>query len=292
MSAQDVSGESTAARFLPRPATVLAAAAVVAIASVAAALAGAGWATIPLCAAALVVLVCATLVAMRRDSHAVAPLAIALVALLNPLVLGGLTDHVREQVGVVTLAPDRGLVLWATYPGIAGWDGPDAPAAVDTTALAQAVPRVMRGIVDATGRGHGWSWSLGDEVQPGAQAIANGFGGSSMFWRIDSPRWTTGDFDGSDAQRATLLAAVAGAAAALEAGEVVDVRGDVGAADGVRVWRDGRGGELTLTIAGADVIAVYAGGPFLAGDPAEFDARMAGFAGLDLPEPIAQPDLP
>jgi len=283
---------TAAQRALPRPAFVLVAAGVVAVASLAAALAGAGWATIPLVVAALVVLVLATLVAMRRDSRVLAPLAIALVALCNPVVLGGLTDHVRDQVGVVTVAPDRGLVLWATYPGIAGWDAPAVPASVDTTALAQAVPRVVRGVVDATGREFGWSWSLGDEVPQGARAIANGFGGASMFWRIDSPRWTTADFDGSGAQRAALLGAVDSAAAALETGEVSDTTGDVDAGDGVRAWTDGRGGVLTLEIAGGDVAVVYAGGPFLAGDPAEFAERMAGFAGLELPAPLVRPDLP
>lgn len=284
----------TGLRGIPRPLTTLLVALVVAAASIVAFLAGAGWGVgLVLMLLAIAATVWATVAAVRRDSVFVAPLAIVLLAVLNPLVLSGLSAHIQERAGVITFAFDRGLVLWATYPGIAGWDAPEDATPVNTAGLAQAEQRALRSVVEATTAAHGWVWSIG-EGAAGVFRIANGFGGPSLFERVDSPVWTSDDFDGSAPQRELLLSSAQSAADALELRTVTDVEGDVATGDGVRHWDDGAGGVMSLTIAGARVTLQYTGGPFLSGgsSAAEYQLARSGFAGLQPPAPIEEPDLP
>lgn len=285
---------STGLPAVPRPRTALLVAIVVAAASVLASLAGAGWGIgLGLMVLAVAVTVWATIAAVRRDSVFVAPLAIVLVAVLNPLVLSGLAAHIQERAGVITFAFDRGLVLWSTYPGIAGWDAPEDAAPVNTTALAQAEQRALRGAVEATTAAHGWVWSIG-EGAAGVFRIANGYGGDSLFERVDSPVWTSEDFDGSAPQRDLLLSSAQTAAAALELTTVTEAEGDVTTGDGMRRWDDGAGGVMTLRVAGSRVTLQYTGGPFLSGSSSAAEYRLArsGFEGLQPPAPIEEPDLP
>lgn len=284
----------TGLRAVPRPRTALLVAIVVAAASVLASLAGAGWGIgLVLMLLAIGVTVWATVAAVRRDSVLVAPLAIVLVAVLNPLVLSGLGAHIRERAGVITFAFDRGLVLWSTYPGIAGWDAPEDATPVNTTGLAQAEQRALRGTVEATTAAYGWVWSLG-EGAAGVFRIANGYGGESLFERVDSPVWTSEDFDGSAPQRDLLLSSAQSAAAALELTTITETEGDVAGGDGVRQWDDGAGGVMTLRVAGSRVTLRYTGGPFLSGSSSAAEYRLArsGFEGLEPPAPIEEPDLP
>lgn len=282
---------TTARRGIPRPRVVLAAAGVAASAAVVAAMLQAAWPVLALIGvAAVAVVMLATLVAMRRDSRVVAPLAVALVALVNPVVLAAVSDHVVARVGVVSFGFDRGFVLWGTYPGIAGWEPPADPPLVDIGGIARTSQNAVRDVVDATSDAYGWAWRVGDEAS-GARAIVNGWGGASVFWRIDSPTWISADA-GDVAQRAVLTDAAAGAAERLDLPLEDDVDGDVDTGDGVRTWSDDLGGTLFLQVAGAQATLWYTGGPFLATTVADFDARLEPFAGLTPPATIEQPDLP
>ncbi len=275
-----------------RPGATLGAAAVVGLAALCVVLFSLGWVLAALVTvAAVLVIVTATASAMRRGSRLLAPLAVAVVAVLNPVVLQGLADHTRDAVGVVTFEPGQGIVLWGGYPGIAGWDAPEAPEPVEVRPLVLDVQDAVRAIVDDTGDTLGWTWSVG-ETAGGATTIANGFGGPSMFARVTSPTWTTTDFTGSEPQRDILLAALQSTAETLGLNAREDVEGDVATGDGVRVWTDASGGELALTVGAGEVVVVYIGGPYLVGTTAEYETRLAPFAGLEQPEPIVTPDLP
>ncbi len=285
--------QGRALRLPIRPAVVLIASAVVALVS---------WTSIALrlpwiiaviaMLLAVVVTVWATLSAIVRRSVFVAPLAICLVAALNPAALAGLGSYVERHAGVVSVTLDRGVVLWAKYPGIAGWDAPQDPQAVDTTALAQSVQRALRTAIGTLTTAYGWAWQIGPG-DVGVTAIPNGFGGDSLFERIDAPRWTTDAFDGSEEQRAALLAAAEASAAELGLTEVSDPSGDVASGDGSRAWA-AEGQTLTLTIEGSHVSLSYTGGPFLSPRtlPGEFETAMRGYEGLPLPPTIVTPELP
>jgi len=271
-----------------RARTLLGAAIVIGALSIVALILDLGWIVgAVLALAALAVIVVGPFIAMRRRSFVVAPLAIALVSLLNPLILGGITAHVTNLIGVVTL--QRGLVLWADYPGIVGWDAPDELTVVDPGALARQTQDVTRDVVDTLSSEYGWSWSIGESVG-GTQSIANGFGGPSVFVRIDSATWTTADFDGSEEQAQGLLAAMQSAADELGLTTVGDAIGEE--SGGEATWSDGRGGVLTLSYDGSEVSFWYIGGPFSTVSTEEYDALLEPYAGLGLPEPIVEPDLP
>lgn len=276
---------------VPRPRTVLLAALVVALASLAAAWLGIGWWASPvLVLAAVAVTVFATASAVRRDSVFVAPIAIALVAVLNPLVLGGLGTHVRETAGMVTFDAGRGLVLWKNYPGIGGWELPDEVQPINVVAFGDHVQRSVRSVVDATSGSFGWTWEV-REGRVGLGRIANGYGGAAEFYRVDSTPWRSTSFDGSAEQRAVLVAAAQAAADELALTTVADEAGDVTAGDGGRTWSDATG-TLTLRVEGSAVEISYVGGPVLGGTQAEFDLRLGPYRGLTPPEPFTSPDLP
>ena len=228
---------------------------------------------------------------MRRSVF-VAPLAICLVAAMNPAALSGLGGYVERHAGVVSFAFDRGIVLWAKYPGIAWWDAPQDPQSVDTIALAQSVQRALRTAVGALSTAYGWTWQIGDG-EVGVRPIPNGFGGDSLFERVDAPRWTTEEFDGSDGQRVALLAAAEASAAELGLTQVANPSGDVTTGDGSRTW-SADAQTLTLTVEGSRVSLTYAGGPFLSTRtvPGELETALSGYEGLPLPPTIVTPDLP
>lgn len=290
-SAQDAGGRPV--RIPLRPALVLGVAFVVVLVAGVTVVARLPWIVGALVMVAAVgVTVWATLSAVVRRSLVVAPLAICLLAVGNPAVLTGLGSYVERNAGVITFSFDRGVVLWASYPGISGWDAPDDPQTVDTPRLAQTVQRALRTAVGVMSDEYAWAWQIG-EGEVGIRPIANGFGGDSMFQRVDAPLWTTTDFDGSDGQRASLVAAVAASAAELGLTDVVDASGDVGTGDGTRRWiADAQ--ALTLTVDGAHVALGYSGGPFLAPTilPGEFERAREAYEGLTPPPTIVTPDLP
>ncbi|WP_439591081.1 hypothetical protein [Microbacterium sp.] len=280
-------------RLPTRPALVLGVAVVVAVLSAVVVATGMPWVVgLLVMIVAIVVTIWATLSAVVRRSLFVAPLAICLVAVGNPAVLAGVGSYVERSVGVVTLSPDRGFVLWSLYPGIAGWDAPDAPEAVDTPRLAQSVQRALRSAVGVLTDAYGYAWQIGDG-QVGIASIENGFGGPSMFERIDAPLWTTADFDGSSAQRAAVVAAAAASAAELGLTDASDAAGDVDTGDGTRQW-SADNQTLTLSIEGPRIELSYTGGPFLAPTslPGEYEDLMRAFEGLTPPPTIVTPDVP
>ncbi|QTV80099.1 hypothetical protein [Microbacterium sp. NIBRBAC000506063] len=242
--------------------------------------------------AALIVIVWATAVAMRRGSAVVAPLAVILVVLGNPVVLGIYSNHLDDRVGRLTISPEDGLVFWQQYPGIAGWQAPSEPVPVDTTEIVRTAQASFRTAIDELSGEFGWAWQVGDIT--GVSAIPNGFGGESMFHRVDAPVWTTSDFDGSDAQRATLLDLGAGIAEQLQLPTLTDAVGDVSAGDGVRAWTDDLGGAFTVTVQGSTVSLQFVGGPYFAAHTSmeEYAEAREHFAGIELPEPLFVPELP
>lgn len=285
--------ESRARRPLSvRPRVVLFAAVVVGALSVL-------WALLwpnPIIAALIVlagaaVVVWATAVAMRRQSVFIAPLAVVLVALCNPLVFGVVSSNLDTRVGRMTFSFEDGLLLWKQYPGIAGWDASD-PRPVDTGTLVVEAQNGFRAAIDALSDEFGWAWQVGDVT--GVTAIPNGYGGDSMFRRVDMPVWQTGDFDGSQAQRDGLLSAVASLAATLQLSSETDVSGDVTTGDGERTWTDDLGGRLQLTVAGEQVALAFVGGPYFSAQytPEQYEQAMAPFDGVAPPDPLVVPDVP
>lgn len=293
MTAPESADQGRRVRVPIRPALVLGVAAVVAVVSGVVVATGLPWVVgLLVMIVAVAATIWATLSAVVRRSLVVAPLAICLLAVGNPAVLAGVGSYVERSVGVVTFSPDRGFVLWSLYPGIVGWDAPDAPDAVDTPVLAQSVQRALRSAVGVLTDAYGYAWRIGDG-QVGIAPIANGFGGYSMFERVDAPLWTTSDFDGSEGQRSAIVAAAAASAAELGLTDAADSAGDVDTGDGTREW-SADGQTLTLTLAGAQIELSYTGGPFLAPTslPGEFEDRLRGFEGLPLPSTIVTPDVP
>ncbi len=288
------SGRSIRSPLPLRPATVLAAAAIVAVASWISVGLRAPWPIIAvLTVAALAVLVWASLSAIGRRSLVVAPLAVCLAVMGNPLTTAGLGSYVERHAGVITVSLRDGVVLWKTYPGIAGWE-PTAPAVqpVDTPGLAMDVQRVLRDVVGEMSDAYGYAWEVGNS-EVGITPIANGFGGRSFFERVDAPLWQTSDFDGSPAQRTTLLESTSASAGELGLTTAADPSGDVDSADGVRTWTDDAQ-RLTLTIEGSAVTLTYVGGPFLGSGtlPGEYLREMQRFVDLPLPPTIEEPNVP
>lgn len=277
-----------------RPALTLASAAIVAVVSWVAVALGAPWPIIAvLTVVALAVMVWASLSAIGRRSLVVAPLAVCLAVMGNPLITSGLASYVERHAGVITVSLDHGLVLWKTYPGIAGWE-PSSPATqpVDTPGIAMNVQRALRDVVGDMSDSYGYTWEIGDG-QVGIAPIANGFGGNSLFERVDAPLWQTTDFDGSADQRAAVVASTVTSAQSLALTTVANPDGNVDTGDGTRTWSD-ETQQLTLTIEGSTVMLTYVGGPFLAAStiPGEYLRAMQGFEGIPLPPTIEDPNIP
>lgn len=242
--------------------------------------------------AALVVVLWGTAVAMRRGSKVLAPLAVILVAVLNPLVLGTVSTHLDDRVGRMTVSSEAGLVFWQHYPGIAGWDAPATPTPVDTTEIVRTAQTSFRAATDTLSAEHAWTWQVGEVT--GLSPMLNGFGGMSMFHRIDVPVWSTTDFDGSDNQRALLLDVAAGVAEEMALPEVSDPVGDIETGNGVRAWSDDLGGTFRVAVDGAAVSLEFSGGPYFSAGTSldEYAAAREQYAGLEVPEPLFVPELP
>ena len=248
-----------------------------------------------LVAAAIVVTLWAAWAVIRRPSRVVAPLAVCLVALGNPLALGGMATNIEAHAGLITVRTDGGfgLVFWKQYPGVAGWTAPSDPQPVDTVAFAAAVQAAVRSIVDDTTTAFGLTWTVASQPS-GLMQLPNGYGGPSMFDRVDSAQWHT-MLDGSAAQRTAVLAATRAAATTLQLGDEKAVSGDPLTGTGTTTWSDADAdGELTLVLDADAVTVSYSGGPLLTGTslPGEFERRMADFAGLTPPAPLVTPDVP
>jgi hypothetical protein len=230
---------------------------------------------------------------VRRPSVVIAPLAVCLLALGNPLSLGGIASNVEAHAGIITVRTEGGfgLVFWKEYPGVAGWSAPSDPQPVQTVAFATQVQAAVRGVVTAMSDAYGLTWTAG-QGRTGVESLPNGFGGLSMFDRVDSAQWRT-TLDGSAAQRTALVAATRTAANALGLADEAGSADDIAAGTGTMTWQD-PGGVLTLMLAGDAVTLQYSGGPFLRGTslPGEYEQRMAGFAGLTPPTPLNMPDVP
>lgn len=242
--------------------------------------------------AAVAVTVWATWIAVRRPSLVVAPLAVCLVAIGNPLALGGMAVNLEAHAGVITVRTEGGfgLVFWKQYPGVAGWTAPADPQPVDTVAFASMVQAAVRSVVDSTTTAFGLTWTV-ESGPSGLQPLPNGYGGESLFDRVDSALWHT-SLDGSVAARTALLEAARAAAETLQLGDET-VSGDPATGTGTVAWSDS-GGVLTLELVDDAVTVGYSGGPFLKSTalPGELAQRLAAFRGLTPPEPLVQPDIP
>jgi hypothetical protein len=248
---------------------------------------------VSLIVAAIVVTLWAAWAVIRRPSLVVAPLAVCLVAFGNPLALGGMATNIEAHAGLITVRTDGGfgLVFWKQYPGVAGWTAPPDPQPVDTVAFAASVQAAVRSIIDDTTSAFGLTWTVASRPS-GLMPLSNGYGGRSMFDRVDSAQWHT-TLDGSAAQRAALLHTTRAAAAALQLGDENAVSGDPLTGTGTTTWSDADG-ELTLILDADAVTVSYSGGPLLTGTslPGEFERRMADFAGLTPPPPLVAPGVP
>jgi hypothetical protein len=256
----------------------------------------AGWgpiASVLLTITCILAIVAAGVSAMAWRSAVLAPLAVCLLAVGNPIAASASATFVEREIGPVTVTADRGLVFWELYPGVAGWDAPDPVPRVDASALARTAQSAIRSVVTDLTDSFGYAWTVQEDAAAGVSAIANGFGGTSMFVRVDVPEWVTESFDGSSGQRDAILTAAAGAAAALQLTDVQDSSGDVATSDGVRSWSTA-GQLLTLTIDGARVSLVFTAGPYLSGSyiPEEYERALTSFEGLTAPEPRVRPSLP
>lgn len=279
---------------LSRPVLVLIAAVVFAILSWASVVAG--WPSvisIVLGVVCILAVVVAGFSAVTWRSAVVAPLAVCILALGNPLAAHAMSTFVDREVGPVTVTADRGLAFWELYPGIAGWDAPSPLPRADATSLARTAQSAIRTVVSDLTASFGYAWSVPTDDVAGVTAIANGFGGTSLFVRVDVPEWTSPDFDGSPTQREAVLASAAGAAAQLQLTDVQDVSGDVETSDGVRTWGTPEQ-RLTLTIERSSVSLVFSAGPFLRDGylPEEYERSLRSFEGLTAPEPRVQSELP
>jgi hypothetical protein len=149
----------------------------------------------------------------------------------------------------------------------------------------------VRSIVDTTTTAFGLTWTVASGPS-GLMPLPNGYGGPSMFDRVDSAQLRT-TLDGSTAQRTALLSAARAAATTLQLGDEKAVSGDPLTGTGTITWSDADG-VLTLVLDADAVTVSYSGGPLLTGTalPGEYEQRLADFAGLTPPAPLVTPDLP
>ncbi len=253
---------------------------------------GPWWAKLVVLLAAIAVTAWAAWLAVRRPSLVIAPLAVCLLALGNPLALAVFSVNVETHAGLVLPRPDGfGLVFWKRYPGIAGWRAPAHPVPFEA---AQYLRSVQAAIDEATGE-LSTRYRLTFKVQPGptgVTAIANGYGGSSMFERADAPTWVS-QLDGSAQQHDAAVAAARAAAARIGLPDERVAAGEPLHGDGTLRFSDSRG-ALQLVFRADEVTLSYTGGPFLASTwiPGEFEQRMAAFTGLAQPAPLIVPNWP
>jgi len=265
----------------------------IAILSVIAVLADASWVLLGvLCAVAALAVAVAVASTMRVGSQVIAPLAVCVLALGNPLVFSALQRVAVVEFATISVSPDGGLVDWEKYPGIAGWEEAlIARSPIEAGALATSANGAVRAIVDALTDEHGYAWTT-VPCPAGVLSIPNGFGGGSAFERIESVSWVTESFDGSAHQRASILGAMTEAASRLGLEDVGDPEGDVSVADGSRQWRHGSQ-SLTVTIGTRDVSVSFRAGPYLSGrvSDAEYERSMARYLGLAQPTPTDETGL-
>ncbi len=292
-AAHPMSTGQTAQPRVARARTVMVAALAVAVASILWFMLGQSpVAAVVLVVVALVLVGWAAFVAVRRESMVVAPAAVVILALCNPLVMGAYAQHLDERVGRMSFEFSRGIVFWHHYPDIVGWEAPSPLPKVDTGALVRAVQSGSRAAILSVSAELDWSWRVGKIT--GLSMIPNGFGGNSMFQRVDMPTWSTDDYDGSTEQREVLMAAVELFAQELWPDSEVTVSAAVTSGVYERVWADDLGGRLSLTLHGEHVELAFRGGPYFSANASleEYEERRADFAGLTPPTPIFIPELP
>lgn len=272
---------------------VLAAAAVLAAVSAVLGFAhGPWWAKLVVLLAAIAVTAWAAWLAVRRPSLVIAPLAVCLLAIGNPLALALLGVNVETHAGLVLPRSDGfGLVFWKRYPGIAGWQAPAHPVPFDAVPYLRAVQAAIDQATGELSTRYRLTW----RVEPGPTGItpiANGYGGASMFQRADAPTWVS-RLDGSAQQHDAVVAAARAAAARIGLPDEHVAAGDPLRGDGTLRFSDARG-ALRLVFLADVVTLAYTGGPFLASAwiPGEFEQRMAAFAGLAQPAPLIAPNWP
>lgn len=234
----------------------------------------------------------AAFVAVRQRSYVVAPIAIAVLVAMNPVVLGAIGSVAEDRLGRVSYEADTGVVFWQQYPGIAGWTAPAEPLHADTDDLVSTAHAHMTLAVETLAAESDWAW---EATEPAALTpIPNGFGGGSLFDRIDGPVWSATGFGRTDAERALLLDVAAGLAEKLRLPVIADSVGNVETGSGVRGWSGDSGCVLTLTIDGGIVRFSFSGGPYLRAGVSvdEYATALAPFARVTLPDPIFLPALP
>ncbi|WP_404430447.1 hypothetical protein LG299_11810 [Microbacterium lacus] len=272
------------------PRIVLAAASVVAILSVAGTLLDAGWVLLgALSIAAGAIIFVAARSAMLTGSRVLAPLAVCVVAVGNPLAVSAVQSFIAVEFDTIARSTGGGLVDWALYPGVADLTPTtDQLQTVDTAALATAANASLRSAVETLAGELGHAWTTA-ECTTGVLGIPNGFGGGSEFVRVQSAVWVTESFDGSDAQREVLLRTLDSAAAQLALTEIRDTAGDVRTGDGMREWRL-ESQSLSLTIARSTVSMSFIAGPLLSSwtTAAEFEDVVAPYSGVQPPAVVEE----
>ena len=223
--------------------------------------------------------------AIGRGLRVLAPIAICLVALLNPAAINGAVANVQTYAGLVQADPNQfGLVFWKLYPGIAGWAAPEHPIPFDTTGRLRTVQSAMTDAKATLSAEFGQTWTT-DDSDVGVLPVENGYGGRSMFVRIVPAPWQT-QLVGAADERATMIDEVGALAASLGLNAEQKV-GEPATGDGTLSWASADE-ELTLRFTGGRAALTFVGGPFLQSTAfrGEFESRMRPFEGMPQPAPL------
>lgn len=225
--------------------------------------------------------------------------AVCVLALINPLVFAGIGTVITQRVGAITVSSEQGVVFWAKYPGVAGWDAPPHPPEGNAFAMGSMNDRALSALTSELSQQFGFHWSIGDRPS-GLLTVPNGFGGASIFQVVNGADWTTSEFGGTPAERVALVAAAEATAETLgvgdpsastgtwaEAGQPVASTGDIATGDGMRVWTGGAQ-TFVVTVTGQTVTLSYTAGPYARSNlyDGEYEKLFAGFPTTQ-PAPIA-----
>jgi hypothetical protein len=225
--------------------------------------------------------------AIRRGARVLAPIAICILALLNPAVINGAVANVQTYAGLVRADPNQfGLVFWKLYPGIAGWAAPEHPIPFDTTGRLRTVQSAMTAAKTTLSAEFGQTWTT-DDSEVGVLPVENGYGGRSMFVRIVPAPWQT-QLVGAADERATMIDEFGALAASLGLNAEQKV-GEPATGDGTLSWA-AADEELTLRFEGDRAALTFVGGPFLQSTAfrGEFESRMRPFEGIPQPAPLGR----
>jgi len=218
----------------------------------------------------------------------IAPAAICIVALLNPLVIVGAVTNVQTYAGLVLPNPNGpGLVLWKLYPGIAGWTAPAHPVPIDATGRLKDVQTGMTAVKASLSKQFRQTWQT-DDTPVGVLPVANGYGGQSLFVSIAPAPWHTRMVGTSD-ERATMIDETTALAVSLGLDDEPTTIGVPATGDGTLNWHAANE-TLTLRFDGEQITFTYLGGPFLPSTSyrGEYESRMRPFEGIPQPEQLSR----